>query len=138
LAIPTQSTAHKTIGCPLPTSTIPRALRGSTISLAGGTAPSQSGLPNGGVASTWKVAISNRGASAETVSELAPPRKANTRQQTLKRQNMVDYRSGRKSGASGNIDVWIISQNTAEAEYRYSTTQTHVTPWLASRVEALC
>jgi hypothetical protein len=83
------------------------------------------------------VAISNRGASAETVSELAAPRKANTRQQTLKRQNMVDYRSGRKSDASGNIDVRIISQNTAEADYRYSTTQTHVTPWLASRADAL-
>ena len=55
--MPTQSTAQSTIGRPLPKMTIPRAESGSTISLTGGTAALQSGLPIGGVASTSKVAI---------------------------------------------------------------------------------
>ena len=63
LPIPTQSRAHSTIGLPSPRSTMPRALRGSTISFAGCTRPSHSGVPRGGVMSASKVAMRS-GASA--------------------------------------------------------------------------
>ena len=60
LPMPTQSTAHSTIGASSPNSTRPRTESGSTISLAGGTAASHSGLPKGGVASHLKRADRQR------------------------------------------------------------------------------
>jgi len=100
------------------------------ISFAGGTAPSHSGLPNGGVASTWKVAISNGFESAERAGEPALASMANTRQQTLKRLNMADYRCGAEEGCSSNIGVGIIPERRT-VDYRLPHHSKHVTSYPA-------
>src|SRR3954471_10969180 len=65
LPIPTQSNATSTTGgCLSALSTMPRADSGSFTPVAGGTSPSQSGDPSGGVTSTLNVATRSSSASA--------------------------------------------------------------------------
>src|SRR5262245_58911656 len=65
--MPTQSTAHNTIGLPDPSITKPRAESGSSIFSAGLTSASQSGAPIGGVTSAENVAMRSVDSSAPRI-----------------------------------------------------------------------
>src|SRR5258708_3738592 len=106
--MPTQSTAHSTIGPSSLTSTTPRAESRSTTSLAAGTSPSHNGLPKGGVASTWNVPTFNGSAAFAVEAKIEITAREANQRRYMKR--LLGGGAGRVRLAGGAIRAeWILN-----------------------------